>query len=345
MTQRSPCNLGQMFAFTASAIGLSRLWLGATMFSLLFGGSVWAAEPLTIVFTCHSATTNSFWQAVKLGFDDACSRIGAKGQFVFVQTEGSIEQQVANMQATVARKPDALITSLVDNNAFVGVLKEAKEKGIIVISANVDATAGPELTLRDAFVGQNFVPAGTNLAKRLAALFPKDGPIRIVVGVSAPGQNWAEQRAQGVMNGLEAFKKANPERQVSIDKIDSGTDLAVVSDRVGAYLNAHSGTTAYFDMGFWHAGVAKALKDNNTPPGKILLGGFDLVPQVLEMMKAGYIQVEIDQQPYEQGFMPVMEVYLKKTIGLAPADIDTGESVITPDQVDAIIALSKEGKR
>jgi simple sugar transport system substrate-binding protein len=36
---------------------------------------------------------------------------------------------------------------------------------------------------------------------------------------------------------------------------------------------------------------------------------------------------------------------LKKTVGLAPADIDTGESVITPDQVDAIIALSKEGKR
>jgi simple sugar transport system substrate-binding protein len=98
-------------------------------------------------------------------------------------------------------------------------------------------------------------------------------------------------------------------------------------------------------MGFWHAGVAKVLKDRNVPPGKVLLGGFDLVPQVLEMMKAGYIQIQIDQQPYEQGFMPVMEVYLKKNIGLAPADIDTGEAVITPDQVDSIMALSKQGKR
>ena len=117
------------------------------------------------------------------------------------------------------------------------------------------------------------------------------------------------------------------------------------SDRVGAYLNAHPDTTAYFDMGFWHAGVAKVLKDRNISPGKVLLGGFDLVPQVLEMMKAGYIQVEIDQQPYEQGFLPVMEAYLKKNIGLAPADIDTGEAVITADQVDAIMALSKQGKR
>jgi simple sugar transport system substrate-binding protein len=46
-----------------------------------------------------------------------------------------------------------------------------------------------------------------------------------------------------------------------------------------------------------------------------------------------------------QGFMPVMEAYLKKNVGLAPANIDTGEAVITPDQVDSIMALSKEGKR
>ena len=57
----------------------------------------------------------------------------------------------------------------------------------------------------------------------------------------------------------------------------------------------------------------------------MLLGGFDLVPEVLDQMKAGYVQVQIDQQPYMQGFMPVMEVYLAKTVGLAPADIDTGQ--------------------
>lgn len=318
---------------------------GALALSLVLALSASAAESLNIVFTCHAATTNSFWQAVKLGFDDACAKVGAKGQFSFVQKDSSIEQQVANMEAVVARKPDALITSLVDNNAFVGVLKDAKEKGITVISSNVDATAGPELALREAFIGQNFIPAGTTLGKRLAALFPKEGAIHVLVGVNAPGQNWAEQRAQGVMNGLEEFKKANPDRQVTIDKIDASTELGVVSDRVGAYLTAHPDTTAYFDMGYFHVAVAKLLKDRNVPPGKVLLGGFDLVPQVLEMMKAGYIQVEIDQQPYMQGFMPVMEAYLKKNIGLAPANIDTGEAVITPDQVDSIMALSREGKR
>ncbi len=345
LTLRSPSSLRQTFTGPLLALRSLSHCASVLVLSFILLASASVANALEIAFTCHSATTNSFWQAVKLGFDDACNKVGAKGQFIFVQTEGSIEQQVANMQAAVASKPDALITSLVDNNAFTGVLKDARDKGIIVIASNVDATAGPELALRQAFIGQNFIPAGTTLGKRLSALFPKEGPINILVGVSAPGQNWAEQRAQGIMNGLEAFKKENPDRKVTIERIDSGTDLAVVSDRVGAYLNAHPDTTAYFDTGFWHAGVAKVLKDRNVAPGKVLLGGFDLVPQVLEMMKAGYIQIEIDQQPYAQGFLPVMQAYLSKNIGLAPADIDTGEAVITPDQVDSIMALSKQGKR
>ena len=167
----------------------------------------------------------------------------------------------------------------------------------------------------------------------------------MLVGVSAPGQNWSEQRAAGVMKFMDDYKKDNPNREVTVERIDSGTDLAVVSDRVGAYLNAHPDTTAYFDTGFWHAGVARVLADRNVPPGKVLLGGFDLVPEAVEQMKAGYIQVEIDQQPYEQGFLPVMEVYLAKTVGLAPADVDTGQGVVTPDQADSIMELSKQGVR
>ena len=45
-------------------------------------------------------------------------------------------------------------------------IKDAKEKGITVISANVDATTGPATQLRDAFIGQNLVPAGTTLGIR-----------------------------------------------------------------------------------------------------------------------------------------------------------------------------------
>lgn len=304
-----------------------------------------AQDPLDIVFTIHSGASNTFWQAVQKGYDDACGKIGATCQMVYVQTDGSIQEQVANMEAALARNPDALITSIVDNNAFDDVIQRARDAGVIVIASNVDDLEGAAGNARQAFIGQGFVPAGYSLAQAQSANFPKDGPIKVLVGVSGPGQNWSEQRALGVTNFLDEMIAANPDRQITYEKIDSGLDLAVVSDRVGAYLAANPDTNAYFDTGFWHAGVARVLADRGIPPGQVLLGGFDLVPEVLDQMKAGYIQVQVDQQPYMQGFMPVMEVYLAKTVGLAPADIDTGQGVVRPDQVDAIMELSKEGKR
>ena len=38
---------------------------------------------------------------------------------------------------------------------------------------------------------------------------------------------------------------------------------------------------------------------------------------VLDQMEAGYVQVQVDQQPYMQGFMPVMQAYLAETVGLS----------------------------
>src|SRR3981081_2327069 len=86
--------------------------VGALALSLVLAISASAADSLNIVFPCHAATTNSFWQAVKLGFDDACTKGGAKGQFSFVEKDSSIEQQVANMEAGVARKADAGVASV-----------------------------------------------------------------------------------------------------------------------------------------------------------------------------------------------------------------------------------------
>ena len=318
------------------------LLLGAALFSAQTAAR---ADGLNIVFTHHSSASNTFWQAVKKGFDDGCAKVEASCNMVFTQTEGSIEQQVANMRAALAAKPDALLTSIVDDHAFDDVIKEARDAGVLVIAVNVDDTEGAKGNARQAFVGQGFRPAGYSLAKAISESFPKDGPIKVLVGISAPGQNWSESRGAGVMQFLEEYKAAHADRDVSWERIDSGTDLAITSDRVGAYLNAHPDTTAYFDTGFWCAGVARVLQDRGVAPGKVLLGGFDLVPEVLQQMQKGYVQALVDQQPYMQGFMPVMEAYLNKKIGLAPSDIDTGQGIVRPNEADAIMALSAQGMR
>lgn len=307
-------------------------------------GMAMAEEKLDIVFAVHSSASNTFWQAAKKGYDDACAKVSADCQMLFTQTEGSVPEQLANIEAALARKPSAILTSIVDNAALDDVLQRARDAGIVVIGVNVDDLEGADGNARQAFIGQGFLAAGYSLGKAQSANFPAEGPIKVLMGISAPGQNWSEQRGQGVINFLEDYKKSSG-RDISWEKIDSGTDLAITSDRVGAYLAAHPDTTAYFDTGFWHAGVARVLADRGDAPGKVLLGGFDLVPEAVEQMQKGYIQVEVDQQPYMQGFMPVMMVYLNKNFGLAPANVDTGQGIVKAADAAAIMELAAKGLR
>ncbi|MCC5973950.1 MAG: sugar ABC transporter substrate-binding protein [Rubellimicrobium sp.] len=313
--------------------------------ALAVGSQAAAQDPLEIVFTIHSGPANTFWQAVQLGYQEACEMIGANCQMVFVQTDGSIPEQAANMEAALARSPDALLTSIVDDEAFDDIIARAREAGVTVISVNVDDLEGAAGNARQAFVGQGFIPAGYGLARAQSENFPEEGPIHVLVGVSGPGQNWSEQRALGITNFMDDFIAANPDREVSYERIDSGLDLAIVADRVGAYLNANPQTTAYFDTGFWHAGVAGVLRDRGVAPGEVLLGGFALVPVVLDEMEAGYIQVQVDQQPFMQGFLPVMMVYLGARAGLSPVDVNTGEALVYPEDVPAVRDLSEAGLR
>ena len=311
----------------------------------LISGPAAAEDPMNIVFTHHSSASNPFWQAVKKGFDDACGKIQANCQMIFTQTEGAIDQQAANMMAALAGSPDAILTSIVDNNAFDDILQRAVDNGVITIAVNVDDTEGADGNPRAAFVGQGFIPAGYSLGKKMSEFFPAEGPIKAVVGISAPGQNWSDQRGAGVMQFLEEYAAANPDRSVEIIRLDTGTDGAVVAERVGAYLNANPDTTAYFDTGLWHAYVAQVLADRGVKPGTVLMGGFDIVAEVLQQMEAGYIQVQVDQQPYMQGFIPVMQAYLAHTVGLSPADVDTGQGLVVAEDVPDLWELAKQGLR
>ena len=165
----------------------------------------------------------------------------------------------------------------------------------MVIAVNVDATEGPAKAIRQAFIGQDVYAAGYALAQAQSLNFPKDGPLHLVVGVNAPGQNWSEQRAAGVTKFLEEYKAKAAGREIKIVRLDTGTDLGITADRVGAYINANPATNAYFDTGFWHAAVARVLRDRGIAGGKVLLGSFDLVPEVVQEMTAGYVQVQVDQ--------------------------------------------------
>ena len=54
-------------------------------------------------------------------------------------------------------------------------------------------------------------------------------------------------------------------------------------------------------------------------------GGFDLLPDDLSLVAQGYLDFVVDQQPYVQGFVPVMQLFLARISQgtVAPCDTET----------------------
>ena len=73
--------------------------------------------------------------------------------------------------------------------------------------------------------------------------------------------------------------------------------------------------------------------------------GFDLAPETLRLVKAGVIRFTIDQQPYIQGYYPVVQLALYCRYGIQPSNIDAGAGIITAADVDRVLELSKRKYR
>jgi simple sugar transport system substrate-binding protein len=76
-----------------------------------------------------------------------------------------------------------------------------------------------------------------------------------------------------------------------------------------------------------------------------LVAGFDLSEETLRLIKAGIIRLAIDQQPYVQGYYPVVQLAQYCRYGIMPSDVDAGAGIITREKVDRIAALCKANLR
>ena len=73
-------------------------------------------------------------------------------------------------------------------------------------------------------------------------------------------------------------------------------------------------------------------------------GGFDLTPTTLSAIQAGSLDFTINQNPYLQGFLPTLYLYMFNLSGglVPPPDTDTGLSFITKSNVGPYLSTAKQ---
>jgi simple sugar transport system substrate-binding protein len=170
------------------------------------------------------------------------------------------------------------------------------------------------------------------MGEQIKTLVPGGG--EIVIFIATPGTGNIQPRYDGAVSVLGSSYHVS---EIATSTVD-GTELSTEK----SYLLGHKGTLkgAFAVDSGSTANLTAALKSTGT---SIPAGGFDTDPRTLSGLQAGTIKFSIFQDPYLQGFLPTLYLYLYNLSGgqLAPPDTDTGLTVLTPSNVATMLKNSR----
>lgn len=284
------------------------------------------------VFVNH-VTTNPFFTATKYGIQDASAMLGTKWQWT--GSKNSIASEMVNaFNTAVDGNADGIAVSVVDPTAFNEPIERALDKGIPVIAYNANgAPDKPNPSL--AYVGQDLYESGVEMGKRIASLVKKG---KVALFIATPGQLNIQPRLDGAKDGI---KQAGAD--IDTKEVNTGAEVPEELNRIDAYYQGNKDVKGMFavDAGSTQ-GVAEVMKKYGLHEKGVRGGGYDLLPKTLKILSQNHIDFTIDQQPYQQGFWPVIELYLWHLSGglMSPSPVSTGLKFLTKDTAGQYLKTS-----
>jgi simple sugar transport system substrate-binding protein len=289
------------------------------------GGGPFATHPKWKFVFINHATTNAFFVPTQYGAADASSLLGVSYQWTG-SPSSDVGTMVNDMSAAVAGKADGLAVAIIDPNAFNAPVAAALAAGIPVVSYNADAPASAGNT-RMAYIGQDLFQAGVQMGNRIVE---EVGSGEVVIFIITPGSLNLQPRVDGAISAIKASGKP-----ITVTQTATSTDPTQELSIIDAYYLGHKTVKGmYGSGGTTTQSIGTVIKKYNQK-GKVQGGGFDLIPQTLQYIDEGLLSFTIDQQPYLQGFYPVMQLFLYKLSGglMFPSETNTGLLFVTKDNV------------
>jgi simple sugar transport system substrate-binding protein len=326
-----------LFSATAAASALISACTSASTSSASAGATLGAfpKTPAWQFWFVNHVTTNPFFTPTQYGMTDAAKLLGLPTPKWGGSNNSVISDMTSYFQQAVAAKADGIATSVISGTAFTAPIKAAQDGGIPVISYNSDGvyTNGKPVigSNRLAYVGQSLYVSGQAMGEQIKKLVPGGG--EIVIFIATPGTGNIQPRADGAVSVLGP--------SYTVHQQQTGAETAQEPPAEKAYLLAHKSIKGAFAV---DAGSTEVLGDQLKATGvNVPSGGFDTLGNTVSNIKNGLMDFTIYQDPYLQGFLPVLYLYLFKISGgaLYPPDTDTGLSVVTKDNVAAYATASR----
>jgi simple sugar transport system substrate-binding protein len=287
-----------------------------------------------IFITC--VVHEDFFVTVKKGMEDAARMMDV--ECTFTGTEGvDIVAQTEMVRKAIHDGYDGIALNIMDPVGFDEVIREAADARIPLVSFNIDDRSTPNTRLST--VSQRLYEAGVIMGKEAGKFIP-DGS-EILMTMHDKGVSALEDRLHGAQDGLREAGLSHVKWEVAI----TGNTVAGSSDVILRALQEHPQIKVILCTGQADTEGAGITIDKHFNGQGYQAAGFDLSPGILNSIRKGYIAFTIDQQPYTQGFYPVIQLTLLKRYGLMPSNMDTGATLITLQNAESVLELSKQHYR
>jgi simple sugar transport system substrate-binding protein len=287
-------------------------------------------DDLTYILVSHAPDSDSWWNSVKNAIALAGEQMDVTVEYRNPPT-GDLADMARIIEQAAASGPDGIITTLADYDVLSGPIRDAVDQGIDVVIMN----SGTPEQVRDLgalmFVGQPEYDAGLAAGQRAAA----DGVGSFVCVNHVISNTVVAERCRGFADGLGV--------DLGDSMIDAGQDPAEIKNRVTAFLTANPDTDAVLTLGPTSANpTIQAVREMGLD-GEIYFGTFDLGPEIVDAIKAGTIEWGIDQQPFLQGYLPVVVLANHDRYGVLPGNnINSGPGFVTADGLTKVEEFAGE---
>jgi simple sugar transport system substrate-binding protein len=271
------------------------------------------------VFVNH-VTTNPFFTPTQYGAADACKLLGCSYQWTGSENS-NVSQMVNAINTAVTSGADGIAVALLDLHAFNAPVEAAIKAGIPVVAYNADAVGNARL----AYIGQDLKKAGEKMGERIKAAV---GSGEVGLFIATPGSANLQPRIEGAEKVLKGTG-------ITTHAIATGAAVTQEEPAIEAWYQSHKNAKGMYAVdGGSTESLAKVMQKLGLA-GKVHAGGFDLTEQTQKLLSEGDIEFTIDQQPYLQGFLPVLELFMYKVSGTLTgmAEVDTGLKFLDKETV------------
>ncbi|HEX6930758.1 MAG TPA: substrate-binding domain-containing protein [Streptosporangiaceae bacterium] len=287
-----------------------------------------SVPPWKFTFVNH-VTTNPFFVPTQYGLADAAALLGLPKPAWTGSATSNIPEMVNATNAAISANANGIAVAVISSTAFTAPVKKAMDAGIPVVSYNADGNVGDPGTNRLAYIGQDLFVSGQALGQRIAESVPAGS--QTVGFIATPGTANIQPRIDGAKQAIAASGK-----NIKFTSIASGASLAQENTTINSYVLAHkSAVKGIFAVDAGSTQTVGQIVKKYGLTGKVAAGGFDLTPITLSGIQDGSLNFTIDQQPYLQGFLPVLFLYLFNLSGglVNPPETNTGLTFVTKSNV------------